>query len=517
MKALSPVDVDELLEIKTGVRRKDMVTMIRQVKLYAWEQVLLVSFYTRYQYQQKDADSNFYFLSRLRFMKWASQIKNIFPMIIAWLDEGNSYVDIIEKLKKIEDASLLLEVNSLLTRCNQSPMGFPRQYSPLVYSYASMYMAYSNIVDVFQQLLKISHEEELFDLLVLQIAQAHEHDRANFMLYRKVQLNEDKSLASILNRLPADQDVDLGRKIINEITNVLSRWASGVFDMFFYTAPKYDSWGYEISEEKNKKTIEIKQNKAAQTLEMTFDLHYIQQCTAIGQADEVMEIIKNHLNSFIAENFLKIKKQEVHGSLKELAGWYENCSVLGFRSERTIPPLVACLLDTDVRAANNYQGFLFERLGVLFQKKLKNAEAEQITTEIIDHCLVHTGKIYDFQPRNVFSVFQVDMFKASDEENSLPDSMMQVWANKDPLKRKERFKKRRNDYHAAVDSVEGKIRLQRKVAMETVFPVDGLFPFPLWNWYRRYSPSAHPESEDSYKESTSQTESDALSPSELGQ
>lgn len=481
----SPPDVTKELnqkfEEKLGIKRDECIEHIQLIKHMAWEQVLLVAIYARSQYLTNEDALQFH--SRLKFLDLASKHNAVFPLVIQWLDEGMGYLSIIERLRKVEDELLSYEVRAFISACERQPFGFSFIAEPLLYSHFTLSVALNRIVEVFQILLEAPAPKVWCDAIASQaIKQA-------YPLLPRFPRHDRPSITTIDDALDTfKKDHELGQTILKDIDDELARWMTILFNQFSYHHLSRSNDGF-FHDTQMVKLCTASQNIPDNKLLLTFDREHLEQCMTLGQSEQVMYSIREELKAYLGEKVIKAGKQAAKSSHSTLSQWYRDCAVLDIRWEKSIPPIVASLLEIDVRFAFLEFGFFHAYFGRRFKREFSKRESEKLTTDIIAHCLYHQGKLDDFiqPPSLLVTNDKVADFIATTEHEPAParDPMMIIWSSNDTKKMKDRFKRPRKEIERAFSNVNKKIREQKYRSFNTAYPTDGPFPLPLWNRLKR--------------------------------
>lgn len=474
-------ELNKKFEEKLGINRDKCIEHIQLIKYMAWEQVLLVAMYARSQYLNNNENRQFH--SRLEFLALANKYHVVFPLVIQWLDEGVGYLSIIERLRKVEDKSITYEVNVFISACERHPFGFSSIAKPLLYSHFTLLVALNRIVEVFQILLEAPNPTDWCNFIVKKAIRKAYPPFPQFMEDHKPSFTTLDDALDIFKK-----DHKLGQAILKEIDDELARWMTILFNQFLYHHELKSNDGY-VDNIQMVKLCAMSQNVPDNKLTLTFNREHLEQCMTLGQAEQVMNSIREELKTYLGEDVIKAGQQVAKSSHATLSQWYRDCSVLDIRWEKSIPPIVASLLEIDVKYAFCGFGFFHANFRTRFQRTFSNRESEKLTTDIINHCLYHNGKLTDFiQPPSMLPPSdKVEEFISTREQelDLIPDKLMRVWSSNDRKKVKDRFKRPRNEIVHAIENVDKNIREQKYLGLNTAYPTDGPFPLPLWNTLRR--------------------------------
>jgi hypothetical protein len=472
--SLSEKDLNTLVEEKLGIRRNKTIKNMQNVKLMAWEQVLLAAIYARSQYFGKIEHRNQY-KSRLLLLKLARPWPEIYQEVVHLLDKGMGYFSIIDKLRESTTDNPLTPEQKFITQCEHESLGFPETPEPPLYSYGVLDHAVNNIVSILQRLLQTPSPSELFDVV------------ANSKIKEKYIprfFGDNRDLSTLDKVLKyVEYDHDLGNEILHAIDECMSTWMKKVFNLFFdpRSSQEKDSNGKSTQKQK---LCTASQNIKENTVTLTFNRRRLEQSMVLGQHDQVMLSIQNELRAFTSEMLIKAGKETSPHAHTTLSQWHQKCSVLSLRQDKSIPSIVAALLEWDVKLSFMNLGSLHRILEDVKESKPSSRETEMLTTKIIHHCLFKNGKIHDFEKKDWFQLYR-EIKNIEPEEctnlEHLSDPLMRVWSDFDTRKMKERFQSPRKNLDDRLRKIEKLVIEQRKRSMSCDYPVGGPFPLPLWN------------------------------------
>jgi len=360
-------DCENLLEAKEvlGCTLSELNELIETVYLMTWEQVLLVSIYTRQQFFYKDdelPDDPISFSNKM-------QLINIL------FDESNKFSDllknlILEKIEKYEDihsiTSLLLslknentesehsiEASKLLSIITSRHITFsgrkPSYRKPNhLYTYKTMNHCLYNFINILQVFLNSEvfsekKEEDLLKALKFAINGKYhllEKNKFGNELKKKKDLQsalllleeKNKNKEFILDKSNISMGIhkyfseELGQTISEIFTNIEE---GGLTKYRGYKVKNYFESIVDVEYKNGKKIIEI-------------DSIYFDNLVSLGQFKSIMNAIEYKLTN---RNFRN--DNDDSKSLKNLSEWYLK-SKTGLVSKKNIPALIASILYFDI-------------------------------------------------------------------------------------------------------------------------------------------------------------------------
>lgn len=475
-------DVDAKFADVFEIKRSQCIDYINRVKLVAWEQVLLAGLYART--LTLDMQGN-YFASRLMLLRLTKQHEpTLATLISAWLDEGLSFLSIYERLKKDQpDAARFLGI------CEAEQIAFPASEAKLNYSHLTLLAALENIVEIFQALLSGLPADTWCDEIAFEVLDRGagpllgRRESFNDMLAKKGRRFD--SLHEALNAT-TQKPHELGADLIQRIDDRLGWWMFSVFDLF--QCPDTVTNGEpEEKVKKAKKICHISQNLRENDIILTLDREFLARCMALGQEEAVMNKISEQLKGFIRIDVLKARDARAtkpKSTTPSLDHWYKKCRVLNLRREGSIPSKVASLLEFDIASLDYPFSFFHPYVGHCSpRKRLSTTDAATLTTAIIDRCLLHKESLSHICGDEMHLNWEGMMEAIKSTPQSIDvwrDHLMKKWADREPKKINERFKRPRKQLVKDMEEVRSLVATQKSQGMSTPYPVDGKLPLPLW-------------------------------------
>lgn len=461
-----------------GLKRSQCIDYIKRVKLVAWEQVLLAGLYAR-------SMQDNYFPSRLMLLKLAKkQEPRLAALISNWLDEGLSFFAIYERLNKDQP-----DEARFLTICEHGQIAFPASAAGLSYSHFTLLAALENIVEIFQALLSGLPADTWCDDIAFEVLDQHaspglgRREPPNDILARRGK--RFNSLHEALHATSEKPD-ELGTALTQRIDEQLGGWMSSVFDLFQHpcSAINGDHGG---KAKKTKKICKTSQHCGDNNIVLTLDREFLTRCMALGQEDAVMSAIGKQLKDYIASDVLKTRDDRARKPQKttpSLDRWYKKCGVLNLRREDSIPAKVAALLEFDIADLDYPFSFFYPYVSHCSpRKRLSTTDTATLTTAIIDRCLLHKETLLSICGNGIYFNWEdiSEAVKSTPKTTDIwRDCLMKEWADREPKKINERFKRPRKQLMKDMYGVHSLVVTQKSQGMNTPYPVDGKFPLPLW-------------------------------------
>ncbi|MGE8653363.1 MAG: hypothetical protein ACN6NV_06375 [Acinetobacter gandensis] len=530
-------DCENILEPKEilGCELREINELIETVYLMTWEQVLLVSIYTRQQFFYKDdelPDDPISFSNKM-------QLINIL------FDESNNFSDllkslILEKIEKYEDihsiTSFLLglknenlesensiEASKLLSIITSRHVTFSGRKSSFrrknhLYTYKTMNHCLYNFINILQfflnsEVFSEKKEEDLLKALKCAInGKYHLSEKNKFgnELKKKEDLQSallfleerNKNKEFILDKSNISMGIhkyfseELGKTISKIFTNIeegdLTKYRG-------YKVKNYFDGIVEVKHENGKKILEI-------------DNIYFDNLVSLGQFKSVMNAIEYKLTnrSFRNEN-------DDSKSLKAINEWYLK-SKTGLVSKKNIPALIASVLFFDISGLiGSFDVDYGIRIPVKKENKFFVKDFYLLTCGIIYRFLYKNDRISKLPYENtIFISFNEDEYlseikdfimcqynnkytpkeKIYDNLDNLPevsDKIMHEWANINFDEDSSEFKaminrsKKLPHYLKAPKKSTSKDKIwnidtlihQQRMKMSQ-YPINSSFPLPLW-------------------------------------
>ena len=489
-KKNSNSDIESLYTEAFGIKRYDLIARIKQTKMMAWEQLLLVAIYARKQYGTTDVHN---FHGRMGFVAALQEPEfcDIQSELFTLLDSGKSFLDIIDVLKKkLEEQEISqLKYDYLINRLEKNHVSFPRMFTPLLYPHHVLYIALTRFISLCQKLLKIPASDELCDRLVEAELRKNLHNELIFTRLGSIELNgnsynEEMSLTSLLklqkkigrtfDDLHHLLDLNLAKEMQNVLGEFLRIQNSGNvnptnYDSGVNNSKKIPEW---ISE-----TLNLRDDKYSLNLNFTIMSRFIM----MGQYDELSKLLISAMQNAVSTRYTLSESQIKKPKKASLVHWQRDCSVLGLIKSEMIPSRIAAILFHDFKYAHLPIYSATKEINVFFPKALRPSEAQLLTTYVIKYSLYNGGAPYDFQNVSQRLLKVEDLSSIANKTTScLSNVLMKNWTNDNPASISMRFKRPIRDFNEYYVKIDELVRTQISKAMSAVFPIDLGFPPPLW-------------------------------------
>lgn len=481
-----------------GINRKELIKSFNNIHKMAWEQVLLLAFYSRQQYFTSEGDSDFY--QRIKLVHAATHTPKLMGRILVKIQNGCGSNEIIKMLLDgAEEGGLLAEEKQLLRRMEENNIAFAFCQKKKTYSYYSLYKILNNPIDIFQSLLSITNIDNDFDsIIAIYLNKYLLKNRLINDLNRNL-FPDAPSFEGLMEcieekNIKIKQD-EFSNFVKGELAHRLGEDFQKVFKGLSYP---------NLIEEQNSKTestfdkmCDLSSGKDDFTL--TFDKKTLRNLVGLGQIDGIVEGLKSEINKVIKsgtsnKSFGLISEGSYSEAFDDLSLWYSTSNTGLIRKLEQVPRLVASVIEFDIR---NELGFCSRETGFISLRNINNRLSSQdsyrVTTGFIHHCLWNKGSPYDFND-NSFIQKSVDEFIETPEKNNLtnreegklgmvPNLIMASWADQDLQPMIERFKKLPRYLKGKnIDFVEAYVTNQLRVSRDEAspYPINSLFPLPLW-------------------------------------
>lgn len=485
----SKSEIESLYIEALGVKRDDLIARIRQTKLMAWEQLLLIAIYARKQYQ---SDIN-NFHGRMGFVEalQSPEFRDVQAELFTLLDSGKSFLSIIDVLKKKVEEQEITEwnYNLLINNLEKNHVAFSGMFTPLLYPHHVLYIALTRFISLCQKLLTIPASDQLCDRLVE--AELTKHLSSELMFFRLRltvsdgnQYNEEISLTSLL-KLQKDSgrpfgdlhhslDLNLAKEMQKVFGEFLRIQNSGDvttinFDTGINNSKKIPEW---VSE-----ALDLQGDKYSLNLNFTMMSRFIM----MGQYDELSKLLISAMQNAVSKRYDLPESQIKKPKKSSLVQWQRDCNVLGLVKSEMVPSRIAAILFHDFKYAHLPIYSATKEINVRFQRAIKPSEAQLVTTYVIKYSLYNGGAPYDFQnvSQNLLKVESLSTI-ANKTTYFLSNPLMKNWANDNPASISMRFKRPIRDFNEYYVNIDELVRTQISKAMSAVFPINLGFPPPLW-------------------------------------
>ncbi|WP_210512491.1 hypothetical protein [Pantoea ananatis] len=499
-KMKSKSEIESLYIEALGIKRDDLIARIKQTKLMAWEQLLLIAIYARKQYE---LDNNFH--GRMGFVEalQSPEFHDVQSELFTLLDSGKSFLSIIDVLKKKAEKQEITDwnYNSLINNLERKQVAFSGMFTPLLYPHHTLYIALTRFISICQKLLSIPASDELCDRLVQKELTKHLDSelilsRLRRTLSEENQQNEKTPLASLIelqgetsltsllklqkdsNRPMSDLHLLLDQYLAKEMQNIFGEFLriqnSGnvntiSYDYFINDSKKMPEW---VSE-----SFDLQADKYSLNLNFTMMSRFIM----MGQYDELSKLLISAMQNAVSKRYDLRESQIKKPKRSSLVQWQRDCNVLGLVKSEMIPSRIAAILFHDFKYAHLPFYSANKEINVRFLKALKPSQAQLLTTYVIKYSLHNGGAPYDFQnaSQNLLKVESLSSI-ANKTTCLLPNPLMENWTNDKPASISMRFKRPIRDFNEYYAHIEELVRKQIGKAMSAVFPMHLGFPPPLW-------------------------------------
>lgn len=496
-------ELDELFSKALGMKRSVMIRRITQIKLMAWEQVLLIAMYARKQYETDQLS----FHARMRFVDLLDDpaFKTLQPHLLPLIDDGKGSFSIIGLLKEnFQSWGIEKHLSDyFIKKIEDDGFLFGARSSPYLYSHHDLFIALTRFISICQAMLGLGPSQKICDELTeAKLRQVFAHKIQSYNMIFGVgsleslgdlenqenqedqgDLNEPITLQTLLGWQEEEQQdvkdltIFIDESMARDMQDILNK------NFNIQCSDIGNQHNLYIDEEKNKKFpdwvlqhVDIEENKYNLCLDMTT----LNRFMLMGQHKEIGKMLGDMLYEAVAGQ-LKLQQCQTSSNVKASpAEWQHACTVLGLSRLDEVPPRIAAILYFDLRYMHTKLYTACREINVTIDQPTKREQAEMITTYIIQHCLFNQGVPLDFQNR-VTRELVVEKFKEIAKPSSLlADPMMELWANDTPSKVRSRFKKPLREFETNLNAIDKLVRGQMSKALVTPYPLQAGFPAPLW-------------------------------------
>ncbi|EGQ8059305.1 hypothetical protein MWT71_003412 [Vibrio parahaemolyticus] len=445
-------EIDENLSFfkqKLGIDHNYIVKSYINIQKMAWEQVLLLSFYSRQQCYDITPDSDATgVMARMKLIHAAYAVCNksiqqenesfndygLLNLVLELLDNRKGSVEIIQVLLEHRDNKWSEECNNLLHLMEKNFIAFtfPTFWTAKsVYSHYAQYIALSNPISLFQPLLSIPDitNDEVFKGFLLNYLKTYAQKKYG-VTYPYFAATSEDDMVDVVGRINSitslkeyidtnpdfidKDDFSLGFKAY--LMAMLGDMVNNSFEQVKSPTPEKRSYGFDGGVFRRM----CKSTSANGSLTLTFDENTLRELAQLGLIDEVLRGVKSDLldtlnprprnpfNTFIPSD-------DYSRAFDELSDWYLSCKTDLFKKLEQVPRLVATIVALDIK---HRQGFFSVELGCgsfkKIPKKFKAEDVALITTNIIYHCLFNN---YNHQ-YYTYMTLQSDEYTFGLEENT---------------------------------------------------------------------------------------------------
>lgn len=503
---LEDTDLDVLFSNALGIKRSAMVRRINQIKLMAWEQVLLIAMYARKQYESEGD-----FHGRMKFTALLNDpsFKALRPHLLPLIDGGIGLLSIMGRLQEnLQSWSIEKNLSDYFIRkIEDNGVLFTARPSPFLYSHHDLFIALTRFISICQAMLRLGPSSTICDDLteaMLRQVFSHEMQPHNTLFdlenldepYTLQGQNESITLQTLLTWQEKEQKNTKAPTML--IDEAMARGMQDILVDHFNVRNLDVEIQYNrcMDEEKNIKTrnwVQQKVDSEKNQYNICLDITTLNRFMLMGQHKEISELLVDELHVAVSSQ-LKLQQSQLPVNAKASpAEWQHACTVLGLSRLDEVPPRIAAILYFDLHHMDSRLYTACREINVPINQPIKREQAEMITTYIIQHCLFNQGIPSDFQNIETQGLV-VEKFKciAEASSNRLPDPMMELWANNTSSKVRSRFKKPLRVFKKELDEIEKLVRNQMSRAMVTPYPIQAGFPAPLWLPQKSQNPSSNP-------------------------
>lgn len=500
-KMKSKSEIESLYIEALGIKRDDLIARIKQTKLMAWEQLLLIAIYARKQYE---SDNNFH--GRMGFVAalQSSEFNDVQSELFTLLDSGKSFLSIIDVLKeKLEKKEITNHNYSLIiNKLEGGRVAFPGVFPPLLYPHHTLYIALTRFISICQKLLSIPASDELCDRLVQKELTKHLDRELMFSRLRRTlseenQQNEETSLASLIKL--QNEEISLASLLklqkdssrpVSDLPHLLDQYLAkemqNIFGEFLriQNSGNVNTISYDYFTNDSKKIpewVSEAYDLQADKYSLNFNFTMMSRFIMMGQYDELSKLLISAMQNAVSKRYVLRESQIKKPKRSSLVQWQRDCNVLGLVKSEMIPSRIAAILFHDFKYAHLPIYSATKEINVRFQRALKPSQAQLLTTYVIKYSLHNGGAPYDFQnvSQNLLKVESLSSI-ANKTTFLLPNPLMENWTNDKPASISMRFKRPIRDFNEYYADIEELVRKQIGKAMSAVFPIHLGFPPPLW-------------------------------------
>ncbi|HHQ6722063.1 TPA: hypothetical protein ACSTNG_001811 [Serratia fonticola] len=509
-------ELDELFRKALGMKRSAMIRRITQIKLMAWEQVLLIAMYARSQY--KSDQRSFHARMRLVALLDDPAFKTLQPHLLPLIDDGKGSFSIIGLLKE-DFQSWGVEkhlYDCFIKTIEDDGFIFGTRPFPYLYSHHDLYIALTRFISICQAMLGLGPSQKICDdLTEAKLRQVFAHKIQSFnMIFGVGNLGNLEILGGLENQESQEnqenQENQEGQGSLNEpitlktllgwqleekkdvkslaifIESSMARDMQNILDNHFnvQSSDVRNQHNSCFDEEKKIKIPDWVQqdvDSEKNQYNLRLDITTLNRFMLMGQHKEIRKKLEDMLHVAVSGQLTLPQSQAPNNDNVSAAEWQHACTVLGLSRLDEVPPRIAAILYFDLQFMHIKLYSACREINVSIDQPLKREQVEMITTYIIRHCLFNQGLPSDFEVIESRKLV-VDKFSviAKASSNALADPMMEIWANDTASKVRPRFKKPLREFKTELEEIEKLVRDQMRRAMVNPYPIQAGFPAPLW-------------------------------------
>jgi len=517
---------------KLDIDHKKIRKNYQLIQKLAWEQVLLLAIYSRQHcYSQEANPHHVGALARVSLLAHASELSRqrannrednspweLTELVTTLLDKGKGSVAVVKQLlthAENEDGSALsTDCNYLLRIMERVGISFEGGNLPC-YSWFTIYVALTNPIGLFQQLLAIKPLDDEFyyacaikALKNLLNLNHHPHlmqfDSSDIALMYRAGLNVGSGLEFLKFFEDYPDAVDKQEYQQSLKAEVMLELTHQVRACFAMTSIPQSQQNLTIDPPGVMQRVccpERKGNKVSLNIETAL----LKSLLELGQIDRVMEGIRSNIIDIAAGDWhsiwrIKTRAEDYALAFDRLANWFTKCKTPLITAFDQLPRYVGAIIALDAR---HRQGMFSEQLLVKRLKglpqKLSAKDVALITTHLFYYSLTHNINSLWFIEKSFLSNLEnqceveaclketsqhIDTFV---ELQPLAMTIMASWQDLDQLEQAmERIKKIPNYLNSGAkrgDLTTYKwIIFQRNsgISGDVPWPIDTPFPLPLW-------------------------------------
>jgi len=537
-------DLPLFFKQKLGIDHKKITKNYNDIQKMAWEQVLLLTIYSRqYCYIHTKDRETVSFISKMKLINYAYNLCNdsnqdekqfrLLRFVLEKLDHNKGSTDIINALygqtSGGDDDEWIKQCKTLLSDIEKNSIAFSANVSflnPLpLYSHHALFIGLVKPIDLFRPLLKIPQilDTKIFTNLLIEFTKCYISSEYTSSFYEDMDIQNENGIIiddfhSVNNYYQLEKVIEthpgaidkssFELKFKNYLMNILAKHVEESFQTT--KIPKFNKNNTRVNDVVFSSSFKINKTEG---LSLDINRDSLVNLIRLGLINKVTEEIKNTLlNEINGQQYrsynYQIPDDNYSTAFYELGAWYQSCKTNLFNKLDQVPRMVAAIIALDIKNRQGFFSVTFERL----PKKLNAGEIALITTSIIHNCLYkdipnnlllntafnssYNNKIDIDKSTTLSEMLSMASEHILDKNNETsgtnfqkyPNKLMAEWGSYKELKTAiERIKKIPNYLKVPESKLKSLIAMdniknQRKhsASGKYPYPINTVFPLPLW-------------------------------------
>lgn len=461
----------------------------------AWEQVLLLSIYSRSLLLDKDG---LHFYGRMQMVGTTLRISGetgVRNEVLRRLDLGCGISDIFDYVKtdNIKQSEEYGPPESdkctLVREIENERIAFSKLHKPYLYPHYAMYQALKNPIKIFQDLLNMRSTKLLILDEIYSVLRSKLKERKPNKLLEAPRSPSNVDIREFLKNLQDDSE-DSVKELLNLIEQGVYKRVYDSINMIFSGLSMHEEHTDRNQCELQKDFCTSDLIEGAITIKL--DKIKVEKLSHLGGFNRIIDSVKDAILAEIDPNSQKTIATVTNAKELTLGKWYAEVKTELIKTEKQIPGLIASIIDFDIQ--NQLDISFFGPYRAALNRNMSTTVSGLLSSKFIEHCLYKAGKLGDFKIE-LHVKYDPKTFCASNtDEKEVRNELLKEWAEFGPKevkgkqkssaeRLKERFRGPRKKIHTLFFDIERMIKQQKSNAMQASFPNDPSCPLPIWSVY----------------------------------